>query len=245
MVIKLIIGNVIVTILSVYVPQLGLDDKVKDAFYDDLLSVVSKVSDQEHHGHIGGDSAGFHGIHSGYGFGERNPEGVRILEFAVAHGLVVGNSFFKKKDDHLITYQSGSIRSQIDYILLRKRDFKLAKDVKVIPGEECTLQHRLLICNLRLLYSEPRSQPFVSKRRIWKLNDPDCKVECSRLFDKKLSSAETGGAGGNLESTENSLLSATEEVCCWTKKRPLRKQTWWWSDDVSAVVSLKRKLWKA
>ena len=104
-----------------YVPQLGLDDKVKDAFYDDLLSVVSEVSDQDilipcgdWNGHIGRDSAGFHGIHGGYGFGEHNPEGVRILEFAVAHGLAVGNS-----------YQSGSNRSQIDYIFLRKRDFKL------------------------------------------------------------------------------------------------------------------------
>ena len=90
-----------------YVPQLGLDDKVKDAFYDDLLSVVSEVSDQDilipcgdWNGHIGRDSAGFHGIHGGYGFGEHNPEGVRILEFAVAQWPGCWKLFLHE-DDHI------------------------------------------------------------------------------------------------------------------------------------------------
>lgn len=35
-------------------------------------------------------------------------------------------------------------KSQIDYFL----DRKLVRDVSVIGGEECALQHRLLVCNL-------------------------------------------------------------------------------------------------
>ena len=86
----------------------------------------------------------------GSGYGERNADGDRVLEFAVANDFVIGNTFFVKRDSHLITYQSGNAKTQIDFILLRKRNLKMAKDIKVIPSEECVPQHKLLICELRL-----------------------------------------------------------------------------------------------
>ena len=46
---------------------------------------------------------GYEGVHGGHGYGLRNTEGKRILEFAVAHDLVVGNKHFHKKDNRLIT----------------------------------------------------------------------------------------------------------------------------------------------
>ena len=253
MIIKLIIGRTIVTILSVYAPQVGLEDKTKDAFYDDMLRVISKVSDQEilipcgdWNGHIGKVSAGYDGVHGGHGFGERNQEGERVLEFAAAHNLVVVNSFFSKRDNHLLTYQSGDNNTQIDYILCRKRDLRLVKDAKVIPGEECGLQHRLLVCVLKISPSEPRTQQFIPKRRIWKLTDPDCKTEFARVADEKLRDAETAIDPDIIwEHLKSSLLNTTEEVCGWTKKRPMRRQTWWWSDAVNSAVKTKRKLWKA
>ena len=35
---------------------------------------------------------GYEDVHGGNGYGMRNTEGKRILEFAVAHDLVVGNT---------------------------------------------------------------------------------------------------------------------------------------------------------
>ena len=62
--IKLIIGENIFTVLSVYAPQSGLEDSAKDAFYD-LQTVISKIPDKEvltpcgdWNGHIGRMSAG-------------------------------------------------------------------------------------------------------------------------------------------------------------------------------------------
>ena len=54
-------------------------------------------------GHLGIVANGYEGVHGGHGYGLRNTEGKRILEFAVAHDLVVGNKHFHKKDNHLIT----------------------------------------------------------------------------------------------------------------------------------------------
>ena len=52
--------------------------------------------------------------------GKRNTEGERILEFAFANELVVGNTLFKKKPEHLVTYQSGNAATRIDFILYRQ-----------------------------------------------------------------------------------------------------------------------------
>ena len=65
-------------------------------------------------GHVGRDADGYGGVHGGMGFGTRNAEGERILEFCDAVGMVVCNTFFKKEDSKLITYQSGDNRSMID-----------------------------------------------------------------------------------------------------------------------------------
>ena len=105
-------------------------------------------------GLIGKAALGYEGIHDRYGFGKQNINGERILEFAVSNNLVVGNSKFVKKDNHLITYQSGGYSSQIDYILLQCNKFHLVEDIKVVSGEECITQHRLLICDLKLKISK-------------------------------------------------------------------------------------------
>lgn len=54
-------------------------------------------------------------MHRGHGFSERNELGDSVLEFAVACNLVIKNTYFKKREDHLITY------NHIDFFLLRKK----------------------------------------------------------------------------------------------------------------------------
>ncbi|GKG19366.1 tyrosyl-DNA phosphodiesterase 1, partial [Tanacetum coccineum] len=73
----------------------------------------------------------------------RNEEGRTILEFATAHDMVVANSFFKKTEAHLITFQSGGHYTQIDYLLVRKGDLRACKDCRAFPGETCSSRHRL------------------------------------------------------------------------------------------------------
>jgi len=49
--------------------------------------------------------------------------------------LLVVNSFYKKKEDHLVTFRSSSCKTQIDYFLTRKENRRSCKDCKVIPSE--------------------------------------------------------------------------------------------------------------
>ena len=77
-------------------------------------------------------------MHGGYGFGDRNGPGESILDFTLASDLVVANTMCKKRNEHLITFKSGSIRSQIYYFLVRKVDRLKCSDCKMILGESLT-----------------------------------------------------------------------------------------------------------
>ena len=170
MLIKLDVGKTTVTVLSVHAPQACLDDSVKDLFYENLQWTLTKISASEilfvcgdFNGHIGKNTEGYEGVHGVRGFGRCKMEGERILEFVVTRNLVASNSFFTKRESHLITYQSGENQSQIDCILVKQQNIKLVRDVKVNPNEEWLTQHKLIVKN------EDRCKNFVQKQNVWKL----------------------------------------------------------------------------
>ena len=47
----------------------------------------------------------------------------------------------------MVMYESGGVSSVVDYVLARKNDMK---DVKVIPGEGCVSQHKLVVIDMRI-----------------------------------------------------------------------------------------------
>ena len=94
------------------------------------------------------------GVHGGYGYGFRNKEGENILEFAVAHNLVAGNSYFTKKDNHLTTYTNQVVLVVRYIILVRRLDFKLVSVIKVIPGEEVVTQHQMLVSDIQWKFTK-------------------------------------------------------------------------------------------
>ena len=59
----------------------------------------------------------------------------------------------------------------IDYLMVRKRDCSLVKDVKVISSEEWVPQHRMVIGRL-VIPMNPQKKKIVKcvpKPRVWKL----------------------------------------------------------------------------
>ena len=101
-------------------------------------------------GHIGEKKDGYDITHGGFGFGDRNSGGVAILDFALAFDLMIVNSVFKKKENHLVTFRSGSSKTQIDCFLIRANHRRMCKDSKVIPSELLGTQHRLLVMDSKI-----------------------------------------------------------------------------------------------
>ena len=179
--VKLIVCQRVVTILSVYDPQSGLSDEVKDLFFDQLRAVTARIPASEFlipcgdwKGHVSRAGTGYREVHAGMGYGRPEPdvEGERTLEYALAFNLLLGNTCFKKLDSHLITYKSGNKATQIDFILFRRTMRRLVTDVKVIPGEEVALQHQLLVCDMRIDMPPKSKGKFIPRLNVWKLKDP-------------------------------------------------------------------------
>ena len=128
MVVRVIVGRSVLNLISVYAPQAGWSREVKEEFLTMLGEVVSRIDSSEKllicgdlNGHVGSEIDGFEGVHGGFGFGKRNVEGEMILETADALNLAVLNTWFKKKEKRLFTYENGECRTVVDYILSRKK----------------------------------------------------------------------------------------------------------------------------
>ena len=77
------------------------------------------ISCGDWNGPVGSTGSGYKEVHGGYGYGkpDHDSEGERILEYAPAYDLLLGNTCFKKRDSHLITYSPGNTATQIDFML--------------------------------------------------------------------------------------------------------------------------------
>ncbi|XP_047270287.1 uncharacterized protein LOC124899442 [Capsicum annuum] len=129
MTIKLVIRGCTLNIYSAYALQVGLDEKEKKRFWEVLDEVVRDMPSSEKifvrgdfNGHIGSLQRGYHNVHGGFGFGDRNDDEAALLDFSRAFGLVVVNSNFLKKEDHLITFRSVVAKTPIAFLLIRKGD---------------------------------------------------------------------------------------------------------------------------
>ena len=122
-------------------------------------------------------------MHSGIGYGRQEPdvEGDRTLEYALAFNLLFGNTCSKEHDSHLITYKSGKVATQIDFIFIHRTMRQLVTDVKVIPGEEVALQHQLLVCDMRIGVPPKSKRKFTPSLKVWKL-----KYHYKQLFPEGL-----------------------------------------------------------
>jgi len=69
-------------------------------------------------GHVGSSDVGYDGTHGGFGYGSRNADGSRILEFADWLNIVICNTLFTKQEAKLVTYVAGPVKSTVDYIMM-------------------------------------------------------------------------------------------------------------------------------
>ncbi|KAI3874317.1 hypothetical protein MKX03_019465 [Papaver bracteatum] len=155
--VKLIVSDMVLNVISASAPQVGVSEDAKQKFWEDLNGLVRGVPSSERliiggdfHGRVGSSREGFHRVHGGFGYGDKNQVGEEILNFALANDLMVANTFFKKKQSHIVTFSNGQNSSQINFFLARRRDrqeCKDCKDCKVIPEGCVVSQHQLLVSN--------------------------------------------------------------------------------------------------
>ncbi|XGW10231.1 hypothetical protein V3C99_012037 [Haemonchus contortus] len=216
-----------------YAPQAGCSEQTKDKFWNLLDEKTAEVPLQEAlvvagdlNGHVGATKDGY-SCHGGFGYGSRNTDGERILEYADSHNLVIVNTKFRKRDSHLITFYSGENRTQIDFVLVRHRDQGLVTDAKTIAPPKPKVAER---CG-------------PARIKWWRLKE---KEKESAVVSRILLPAVT-----TVDETWKSAVEAITRVARselgMTKpgRRKIDKQTWLWTDHVRDKVREKKKQYHA
>ena len=136
----------------------GREKKEKGTLYEELEDSARAFGVREYaiigadlNGHIGGERTGFERNRGGNAHGNRNSEEVRILVSVEAMDMMIGNSWYKKREGHLLTYASWGALSQIDDLLTRREHKHVVKDCKVIPGEAVVSQYKLVVTEFRIV----------------------------------------------------------------------------------------------
>ncbi|KAG2457570.1 CFDP2 protein, partial [Polypterus senegalus] len=142
MIMKLEIGGVMMNVVSAYAPQVGCARGKKEDFWSELDEVMKSVPKEQKvvlgadfSGHVGEGNSGDEEVMGRYGVKERNEEGQRIVDFAKRTDIAEVNTYFKKREEHRVTYKSGGRYTQVDDILCRRVDLKEIEDCKVVGGE--------------------------------------------------------------------------------------------------------------
>jgi hypothetical protein len=166
----------ILRIVSAYAPQSGRTAEEKEEFWNTLkLALVGLDPEEERvviagdlNGHVGEETNGYNGTHGGRGVGVRNEDGETILRFAEASEMIVVNTSFDKPLNRRATYSSGGAETQVDYMMVFRRERKNIRNISVVKSEECIQQHRLLIMDWQLRPLVKRAQNRIKRIKIWR-----------------------------------------------------------------------------
>jgi len=156
-----------------------------------------------------------------------------VRDFAVAYDLLVVNSLFKKKEDHLVTFRSGSMRTQIDYFLTRADSRRLCKDCKVIPSKFIGSQHRLLGLDVEFKCSRWKKRRIGYPRvKWWTLTKENARLLSERIAEE--------GAWMRVEDVDTMWKAMTDCIrrsaigVLGTVRKGDHKMegVWWWNEEV-------------
>jgi len=150
----------------------------KESFWNEMFHLVSCTPQNEMvvladdmNGHVGSSNVGYDGMHGGFGYGDRNADGSRTLDFADGLNLVICNTLFMKQESQLVTYAAGPVKNMVDYIIVRWEDKAKVHNVKVIPNEECVAKHKLLVMGMRFNTRNRWHKKFEPRMYVWKLKE--------------------------------------------------------------------------
>ena len=247
MAMKLELNGSILNIVSAYVPQVNNSMEEKNDYWEDLDGLIKSISKEERivlgadlNGHVGEGNIRNEEIMGRYGNGTRNKEGLIVVNFGKRMDLAIVNTYFKKKDEHRVTYKSGGKSTQVDYVMCRRRNLKEMCDCKIILNECVAKQQRMVVCKMALMLKKKKAEKVRPKIRWWKLKETSYqeafRQEVTRILGgKDRLPNEWDKIAEMVRKTAETVLGVT------FGKRKGDKETWWWNKKIQESIKEKKE----
>ena len=236
-------------IAQVYAPQVGCTAQEKEDFEEELqqqLNGQSIIVMGDLNAHVGSERQGYENVLGAEGWGSRNEEGRKLLDFCKRNGLVVGNSWFRKKESHKVTWYSSDLtkKSLVDYMLYDWEMKRSVRDIKVIPSEALDSDHRILVMNLGVVKDSKRTEYQERRIKVWKLKEKEVKEEFQKIIRERMPTDNPKTGEEEWKQFKNTMVEAAVAVCGRTSNRKRCKETPWWNERVKEAVGRKNKAFR-
>ena len=118
------------------------------------------------------------------------------------------NIYFKKKDEHRVTYKNGKKGTQIDYVICRRRDLKKMCNCKILVNEYIAKQ-----------WQEKKAEKVKPNIRWWELKETSCQETFRELVTRILAGED--GLPDEWDKTAEMLRKTAETAGSdiWETKR--------------------------
>ena len=204
-----------------------------------VIVIASLVIGADFNGHFREGNIGDDNVMGRYGNKARNAERQMVVDFATRMEMAVVNTYFKKREEHRVTYKSGGMNTQVDYIMCWRAYLKEIGDCKMIAGDNVAKQHRLLVCRMTLETKKrdiTKAEPWI---KWWKLKKEDCCEEFREEIRRDLGGKEE--LPDDWTNTANVVRETARKVLgVSSKQRKEDKETWWWDEEVQESIRKKR-----
>ena len=251
--------------VSVYGPDSGRSVEEKEVFWDELRTCLQGFRANEKVVVLGdlnarvGDST-IPGIIGDFGVNGVNANGERMIEMCGECEMAVGNTYFKKRLIHKITWvrrgggETGD-RALMDYVLISSKDKERLLDVNVLRGVHGGMSDHFLVegkLKVKYKWEKRREGEGERGREMIKLSEfakGEKVLEYQAKVEEKwegVRESEWRGVEEEWVSFKETVYKSAVEVCGMRRVggRGIRKGSEWWNESVKKVLKEKRQVFE-
>jgi hypothetical protein len=233
------------SIINVHAPHNGRPEKEKEDFYSllektynerpkhDIRIVIGDLNAQVGREEAFRPTIGRYSLHP-----ESNENGLKLINFAAAHKMVISSTVFRRKDIHKVTWVSpdSSVKTQIDHLLIDTRhasDILNARSYRLVASDidHHSSDHFLLGAKVRARISNAQQKRGEKCHRlnVAALQELNKRKEFGEKLDEQLTNLEEPISWRKVR---DSMSNVAREVLGY--KTAMRKE--WFDDECRNVV---------
>ncbi|XP_049855103.1 uncharacterized protein LOC126335688 [Schistocerca gregaria] len=179
---------------------------------------------------VGKEKLGKEEIIGSYGYGRENEEGEKLFDLYERDRLIVGNTWFRKKNRLKITryvWGDRQTKTVIDYFLAEKKNRRELTDVTALPGKASDGDHRVVVAKMRFDELKDIKEERESKIKVWKLEHGMVHEKLKELLKCTIPDTEYGNVEEEWGKFKEEFVSSAEKTCGRVTGRVKEKETPW------------------